>query len=253
MRELFLFGGGWSRFEQLSEAFVRAAGGPSARIGLLFSDPAHIPAYFDRYAGVWSKFGADVTPIAPEPSGRVSRETLRLLRECTAFFMGGGETRRYHEVYVKSRVRSAIESLYRDGRPYGGLSAGAMAAAGTCLVWGDSVVIGSESVFVGGSESGCDAPVTLDQGFDFLSNAVVEAHFTSRSGFPRLALALELTGERLGIGIDDDVCVQITDERWMRVYGRGRCYVLEWDKKGAFFRVRAFDPSDGPADLQRIN
>lgn len=263
VRELFLFGGGFGRFEQLSEPFVQAAGGASARIGLLFCDASDVEPYFDRYARVWASLGAAVVPIAPDASGRLSADTLQLLRECTAVFMPGGDTRKYHEVYVKSDVRLAIEKLYRSGTPYGGLSAGALVVPSTCLTWGDLMVResgrasslstrNSGSIFVGGSESGCNAPVTLDRGFGFLDGMIVETHFTSRSGFPRLALALELSGVRCGLGIDDDICVRISDERWMRVYGRGWCYVLGWDTGNAVFEVRVIDPSDEPVDLHSL-
>gem|GEM_PF-1163736 len=255
-RELFLFGGGFGHFERLSEPFVAASGGASARIGLLFWDAAHIGPYFDRYARVWTGLGATVIPIAPDASGRFNAAALQRLRECTALFIPGGETRKYHEVYVKSDVRAVIEELYRAGKPYGGFSAGAMLVPGICITWGDLVTSESSGdsghVFVGGSESGCNAPVTLDRGFGFLQGVIVETHFTSRIGFRRLAFALESSGVRLGLGIDDDVCVRISNERWMRVYGRGRCSILGWDPEKAVLQVRPIDPSGEPVDLPSL-
>lgn len=82
-------------------SFRRLRRGNVSADRLLFSDADHIRPYFDRYARGWSKIGATVIPISPDPSGQLSPETLRLLQECTGVFMGGGDTRRYHEVYIK--------------------------------------------------------------------------------------------------------------------------------------------------------
>lgn len=78
-------------------------------------------------------------PISLKEDGNLSPTELEKLRECTGVFMCGGDTRRYHEVYVKSEARGIIADLYQSGRPYGGLSAGALVVPRTCLVWGDRV------------------------------------------------------------------------------------------------------------------
>ena len=252
MRQLFLFGGGFSHFERLSESFVKAAGGTSARIGLLFSDREHIGSYFNRYASAWSKLGATVVAISPDPDGKLPPSELRVLCECTGVFMGGGNTRRYHEVYANGDTRAAIIDLYRSGRPYGGLSAGALVVPSTCLVWGDLISSKAGVFFVGGSESGCAVPVILDVGLGLIDEMIIETHFTSRSGFPRLSSALERSGIPFGLGIDDDICVSVTDERLISVEGLGRCYLFRRDMQRGSIEVRLVDPSGDSTDLKNV-
>lgn len=250
MRDLFLFGGGLVNFGQLSVPFVEAAEANSTRIGLLFSDRKHVESYFDRYASTWCKLGATVIPISPDDDGKLPPMELQKLSECTGVFMCGGDTRRYHEAYVESEARGVITDLYRSGRPYGGLSAGALVVPSTCLLWGDRIHTSTGAVPVGGAENGCDAPVQLDAGLGLLDNVIIETHFTSRSGFPRLVYALEQSGVPHGIGIDDGVCVRITDERWLSVAGTGRCYLLRRDAQRGSIEVHVLGPSEEPVDLR---
>lgn len=252
MRGLFLFGGGFVNFGQLSALFMEAIEGDPARIGLLFSDRKHVEPYFDRYANTWCKLGATVIPISPDEDGNLPPTELEKLRECTGVFMCGGDTRRYHELYVKSEAGEVIADLYRSGRPYGGLSAGALVVPSTCLVWGDRVRTSSGMILVGGAENSCDAPVQLDAGLGLIDNVIIETHFTSRSGFSRLVYSLEHSGVPHGIGIDDGVCVRISDERWLSVAGIGRCYLLRRDAHRGSIETRVLDPSKEPVDLRLL-
>lgn len=227
-RRLFFYGGRAGNFAQTSTPFIAAAGGRGARVALLFAsgDPGW-DRNLDWYRQPWIDLGATVIPVHPEPgSTRLSHQALETLRTCTGIFMSGGETRRYHEVYIQSGAADLIRGAYRSGVPYGGLSAGALLAPATGQIWGDRLTTATNLLRLRGSEEGCDSELETGPCLGLLDGWLVEAHFTERGGFGRLVAAMEQTGIARGIGLDNPICMQIENETSVEVSGEGRAYRL---------------------------
>jgi cyanophycinase-like exopeptidase len=138
MKAAFLFGGMTETFEACSAEFVRTAGGRSAVIALLLMGGENWERHVPRYRDPWRRLGAaDVVPIVPAAGATaLSTDAIASLRRCTGIFIGGGDTRVYHRLFTASEVRGAIRHMYAAGIPFGGVSAGALIATESCVVWG---------------------------------------------------------------------------------------------------------------------
>ncbi len=246
MRRLFWYGGTFDNFGATAAPFVSAAGGASARIGLLFAAPSGWEPYLDRYQQPFLELGAESVTVICPPTGsdHLDSAGLEQLRACTGLFMGGGDTRLYHAVYTQAAARSTIRELYWRGVPYGGFSAGALIAPVACSVWGDRLTQKTgNQVLLRGSEEGCQAELQLGEGLGLIRDCLVEAHFAERGGFPRLVAAMERRPVRYGFGLDNPICLEIRDEKELRVHGQGRAYVLERRESGGL-SVQALEPGD---------
>ncbi|MCR4404624.1 MAG: Type 1 glutamine amidotransferase-like domain-containing protein [Candidatus Acetothermia bacterium] len=191
----------------------------------------------------------EVIPIAPLGDElKLSPSQIAELRRCSAVFVGGGDTRRYHQIYVLSEARAIIRELYASGIPYGGVSAGALIAPEACIIWGSKVITPTNeylvrtSLYLDPAKDG-DVQLRVDQGFGLLRDCIVEVHFAELGGFPRLAEAMELTGSTFGLGIDEPICLEIQEEAFAKVHGRGRACLLK--RLGPLrFEARVFEPGD---------
>lgn len=229
IRQLFLFGGRAANFEVTSKAFIDAAGGAQARIALLFpSGDAGWDRNLHWYCDPWLGMGVDeVTPIYPiKDKSFISTSACEDLKRSTGIFMCGGDTRKFHRVYMKGLAKQIIKQAYKSGVPYGGLSAGALLVPHRCLIWGDRMSSETNELRLRGSEDGCCEELLLGQGFGFLKGLIIETHFSERGGFSRLLAAMEKAGTPLGIGLDDRILLHLTDETAIRVEGIGRAYLF---------------------------
>ena len=96
----------------------------------------------------------------------------------------------------------------------------------------------------------------LAGGLGLLHGCVVDAHCAEKGTFPRLAAAVERAGAPWGLGIDETVCVEVTDERNLSVHGQGRAYLLQ--RLGVRrFTLRILEPGEtfslAEPDSQRGN
>ncbi|MFQ5594497.1 MAG: Type 1 glutamine amidotransferase-like domain-containing protein [Anaerolineae bacterium] len=250
MRQLFLFGGIPDSFESNSAPFVEAAGGRSARIALLLQGGPDWEAYVSRYRDPWLRLGAaEVVPIVPAgDTTELSAEALSHLRDCSGIFMGGGDTRRYREIYVLSEAGAIISERYMAGIPYGGMSAGALVVPEVGIVWGSKMTEPTNQYLVRTEfyldpEGDGDVELRVGEGLGLLRDCIVEVHCTELGGLPRMIQAVELAEATHGLGMDDPICLAIQDETRVKVHGSGRAYVAR--RLGSLrFEIQVLEPGD---------
>jgi len=250
MKQIFLYGDLADNFEAVSVLFIEAVEGPSARIASLLAGGPDWEQYVPRYRAPWKRLGAvEIVPIAPIGDDlKLDSSQIAQLRRCSGLFIGGGDTRRYHEIYARAEVGGIIRELYRSGVPYGGLSAGALIVGERCTIWGSKVTTPANeysvctSLYSDPAKDG-DVQLRVGQGLGLLQDCIIEVHFSELGGFPRLVQAMELTGSTFGLGIDEPICLEIRDEVSVKVHGRGRAYFLR--RTGPLrFEVRVLEPGD---------
>lgn len=206
--------------------------------------------YLPRYRDPWLHLGAkEVIPIASLGEDlKLDTAQIAQLKLCSGIFMGGGDTRKYHKIYVGTDVGASIRELYQSGIPFGGVSAGALISAEFCVVRGCKVTTEANEYFVQTKlyydplKDG-DVQLQLEKGLGLVKGCLIEAHFSELGRFPRLVQAMELTKSAYGLGLDEPICVEILNESLLRVHGRGRAYFLK--RLGPLnFEVRVLEPGD---------
>lgn len=247
MKQLFLYGGVASNFEAVSRPFVAAAGSSSAKIALLMQGGSDWEKYVPRYKDPWMRNGAaEIIPIVPNRQLELDQETIARLASCSGVFVGGGDTRIYHQVYVRSEAGGLIRRLYQSGIPYGGVSAGALITPESCIISGSKVIEPDNEYlvrtvyFLDPYEDG-DVQLRVGKGLGLLAECVVETHFSALGGFPRLVTAMEKTQTRLGLGLDESICLEIREGSFVKVHGQGRAYFARGIASHKY-EVQIFEP-----------
>lgn len=250
MRRVFLYSNVADNFESNSAPFVQAAGGSSAKIALLLLGRPDWETYVPRYRDPWLRLGAaGVVPIVPVgDTTELDAEAIAYLRECSGFFMCGGDTRRYRQIYVLSEAGAIIRERYQFGIPYGGLSAGALVTPQVGIVWGSKVTAPTNEYLVRTEfyldpyEDG-DVELRVGEGLGLLRDCIIEVHFSGLGGFPRMVQAMELANARYGLGMDDPICLEVQDESLVKVHGRGRAYAAK-RLSPLRFEIQVLEPGD---------
>jgi len=250
MRRVFLYGDVANNFESTSTPFVEASGGRSVKIALLLAGGSDWMRCVPRYRDPWTRLGAtEVVPIAPiGDSIELGAEAVSCLRHCSGIFIGGGDTRKYDEIYACMEVSAIIQELYQSGIPFGGVSAGALISTQVCTIGGSKVTTPTNEYLIRAklyfdpAKNG-DVQLTVGKGLGLLKDCIVEVHFSGVGGFPRLVQAMELTRSTYGFGIDEPICLEIRDGTFVKVHGRGRAYALK-RLDSLRFETQVLEPGD---------
>ncbi|MBS4203649.1 cyanophycinase [Lederbergia citrea] len=223
--------------------FIEAAGGDNAKIAVLGLGGDQWNSYFKRvYKDRWESLGVkEVISIIPNKKMKIEKEKMERINECSGLLICGGDTRAYQKVYVNSSVAKFIREFYLRGKVFAGVSAGALISTNPCTIWGSKVSKQSNEFVVRSHFN--NEELLIDKGIGVLRNCIVEPHFSEYGGFPRLIEALEQTNEKQGLGIDEPICLEIINEKDIKVHGRGRVYFIS-RYKTLEFKVKVYEPGD---------
>jgi cyanophycinase len=151
-------------------------------------------------------------------------ETVRLIDEASGMFFTGGDQKRIVDRYAPRTLPGGTDSpetaAMRRLLARGGVIAGT--SAGDAMM-GDIMFHTGRSAEALGIRSTRDQPGPDDDadareivlgpqigpGMSFLPWAITDSHFFERNRFGRLVAALETSGQRLGIGVGEDACVEV--------------------------------------------
>jgi len=186
--------------------------------------------------------GAEVVPVQPDEQGVLPRDTADAVRAATGIFIGGGDTRRYHDLYVRSEVGAVIRERCAAGVPYGGLSAGALLAPEVAMLCGNTLSTPANCCRLRVGDTEEPVELALGAGLGLLRGCLLEAHFAERGGFPRLVVGMDAGGVALGLGIDEAACLEVSGQD-VAVRGQGRAYLIRrrGDRR---FDVQVLEPGD---------
>ena len=207
---LVLVGGG-ERPVAAMQRFVDWAGGPKAR---LLDDPVgdglsqgelRVAAEGFRGAPPQGRLkAAPVQPLTPESRA----EFLKQLAAATGVFFSGGDQARVMDVLQDTGLLEAIRAKHHaGGTVFGGTSAGT-AVMSKIMITGE----GDFTVLDG-------TKVETREGLDLIRDVIVDQHFLKRQRQNRLFGLVLLHPRQLGVGVNEDAAVLVTDSRHAEVVG----------------------------------
>lgn len=205
---LVLIGGG-SRPTAALKQFVRWAGGAKAKILIITWASEEPQASYDALVKDFSPFAPGSITTAPSPPVATGK-FLDQLQSATGVFFSGGDQRRIMDVLKDSKLKEALQSLYRKGVVFGGTSAGT--AIMSCRMMtgdGDFTVIDGHKV-------------DTREGLCLLPGTIVDQHFLKRQRENRLFGLILDAPTLLGIGIDEGTALLVTDNRTAEVQGESQ-------------------------------
>lgn len=143
------------------------------------------------------------------------KKNIDLIKEANLLFFTGGDQLRITSMIGGSPVYDAIKELCINGGIIAGTSAGASVMSETMIVEGDD------------EESPHKCTLKMSPGLGLVKNIIIDQHFAQRGRIGRLLTAIAQNPEVLGIGIDEDTAILVSDKGIAEVIGSGAVYFVD--------------------------
>lgn len=215
-QRLLVVGGG-TRPPEAIKKFVDWSGGANARI-LAITWASGVPEEsFEALRKNFTEAGAGtVVHAAVRPLDTAKRtQFIDQLRSATGVFFSGGDQNRIMDVLADDELLKLIREKYAKGTPFGGTSAGA-------AVISDPMMTGEADLKILDGKK-----VGVRKGLGLVPNVMFDQHFLVRQRHNRLFGFVIENPKFLGIGIDEDNAVLITDNRRLEVAGPTQVMFVE--------------------------
>lgn len=149
--------------------------------------------------------------------------SIKRVQGAHAVFFTGGDQNKLVSLLAQTALLTAIKNKYQVDRNFivGGTSAGAM--------------VMPETIITGGliREALYKDDIRIAKGFDFIKNVIVDTHFIKRGRIARLAHAVILNPNCLGIGLEEDTALLISEGNHAECIGSGMVILIDASKMGA--------------------
>jgi cyanophycinase len=148
---------------------------------------------------------------------QVIRENLtERINKADAVFFTGGDQLKLTTIYGGTEFLCHLQKRYIDDSiVIAGTSAGATVLSTTMIYNGTK-----ETQQLAGE-------VNIAVGFGFLKNACIDTHFIERGRFVRLAQVVALDRSSIGIGIEEDTALVVTEGIKLNVIGSGIVTIID--------------------------
>ena len=110
---------------------------------------------------------------------------------------------------------SKIQKLYEGGCTFVGTSAGASVMSDTMIITGPD------------EESPKKCTLKMAPGLGLIKGVIIDQHFAQRGRIGRLLVGIAENPQSLGIGIDEDTAIIVSDNNEFTVMGSGAVYVID--------------------------
>ncbi len=231
--------GGGTLPDSIRDRFVELAGGREARIVVIptAAGPQNSMARGELSLVPWKSRRVRSLQLlhAQDKSDVSNPEFVRPLEGATGVWINGGSQSWLSLYYAGTAVEKQLQALLDRGGVIGGTSAGA--------------AIMSRVMIARGRDR-----AEIERGFDLLPGVVIDQHFLKRNRMTRLAGAVEMHPDLIGLGIDEGTAVEV-DVRHHSLSVLGASYAVacvpEDDPKGPRIHTDYLKSGD-KADLSAL-
>lgn len=205
----------FTRYEILSELLP-----PSNKIIEIITTGSEIQDEVKKvYQNVFHNMGYNnigFIPIKKRSEAR-SSEYLKRVENAGAIFFTGGDQFRLSTILGGTPIVDIIKERYMQDSDFiiAGTSAGAMVMASVMITGG------------GSSEALRYRNLLTSSGLGILQSCIIDTHFIKRGRFSRLAHAIIMNPEQLGIGLGEDTALVIRNGSDAECYGSGMVVIID--------------------------
>lgn len=206
--------------EGILSQVVAQAGGTNSKIVVIPTASSIPDEVGEMYLEAFKILGcSDVTILdIREREQSESSETLKLVGEANCVMFSGGDQSKITSIIGGSLLHNLLVERYKNEKfVIAGTSAGAMAMA-TEMIAGGSV---TESLFKGA--------VLMNKGLSLLPQFIIDTHFVKRGRFGRMAEAVAIFPNLMGIGLAEDTGLIIKNGHF-EVIGSGMVILFDPSK-----------------------
>ncbi len=197
---------------------VQESGGVEAMI-LVIPTASSIPDEVgENYLQAFGKLGCTNVQILDirEREQSEDLDNIEMIKRADCIMFSGGDQSEITKKIGGTTIHSILKERYRNDKiVIAGTSAGAM-----CM---------STEMITGGSskESFIKGAVGMANGMEFISNLIIDSHFIRRGRFGRLAEAVAIFPQLLGVGLAEDTGLVIKNCNTFEVIGSGMVIVFD--------------------------
>ncbi|WP_304680913.1 cyanophycinase [uncultured Clostridium sp.] len=172
---------------------------------------------YENYKNIFSNLGVeniDKLDISNREEA-FKKENIDLINDASSLFFTGGDQLRITSMIGGTPVYDAIKNLCINGGLIAGTSAGASVMSDTMIVEGED------------DESPHKCTLKMSPGLGLVNSIIIDQHFAQRGRIGRLLTAIAQNPEVLGIGIDEDTAIVVSDKGTAEVIGSGAVYFID--------------------------
>jgi cyanophycinase len=217
---LVIIGGAEDKYNErrLLRKFVSLAGEEAARI-LLVPVASDYPEFSaDVYTQTFRNLGLQGIKVLRATSRQavIDADAESLLEGVTGVFISGGDQMRLVSMLGGTEFARLLEERVRHtSLVLAGSSAGAAGMSATMIVRGKSTSHPHRNA------------IHLSPGLGILQNIIIDQHFTERERLSRLITAVSYNPRQLGLGIDENTAVIISNNGTLEVCGDGTVTIID--------------------------
>lgn len=172
---------------------------------------------YENYKKVFTKLGVkNISKLdISDRNDAFDKKNIELFSNTDLVFFTGGDQLRITSMLGGSPIYDSIKEFARNGGLIAGTSAGASVMSDTMIVQGED------------EESPRKCTLKMSPGLGLVKNIIIDQHFAQRGRIGRLLTAIAQNPEVLGIGIDEDTAIVVSDEGIAEVIGSGAVYFID--------------------------
>jgi cyanophycinase len=204
--------------QEILKKFVELTGKEKPVIEVITTASSQGDEAFKDYQKVFAELGvSDIGHIHHKTRAEVLEDNLEeRVAAVDGLFFSGGDQLLLASLYGGTTFLKALKDRYiNDKIVIAGTSAGAMAMS-TPMIYA-----GSKEV----EELGGEIKVTT--GLEFLKDVCIDTHFVHRGRFIRLAQVIASNPTCIGIGIEEDTAILVTNGVYAEVLGSGTIIIID--------------------------
>lgn len=220
---------------------VKEAGGPDANIVIIPTASSIPKEVAGNYVEAFTKLGCSNLKVLDIRNRLQSetKETTKALEEADAIMFSGGDQSKIAKFIGNTKAHQILSDRFQNERiVIAGTSAGAMAMSEHMIAGGSS----QESMYKGA--------VHMRNGLGFVKGLVIDTHFIKRGRFGRIAEAMAIHPNLLGLGLAEDTGIVIEQRNKFKVIGSGM--VLIFDPSKLTHNTHSILPEGTPISLGNL-
>lgn len=199
----------------------RHAGGPESRIEVITS-ASHIPEVVGKkYSETFKRLDVKNTGILDirDRETAESPDVISRIEKADAILFSGGDQSQLSHCFRGTKIHKIIHNRYiEENFIIAGTSAGA--------------VVMAEDMITGGRNSNVlkKNDLKMGKGLGLMKQVIFDSHFIRRGRFGRLAEAVALYPDKLGIGLGEDTGIIIKEGNICEIIGSGMVVLFDGSK-----------------------
>ncbi|ARS34694.1 cyanophycinase [Pontibacter actiniarum] len=204
--------------EEILKFFVSKLKGSNPTVALVPTASSIPDKMVAEYKKVFKELGIDNLEVLDirSRSDAAEESHLQVVEKAAGIFFSGGSQLKLTSILGGTRLLQLMKERYTyEDILVAGTSAGAMALS-TPMIY--------EAMTQGGYIKG-DVRVTT--GLEFMKNVAFDTHFIQRGRLVRMAQCIVTNPGCIGIGLEEDTAVYVTEGREMEVLGSGLITVVD--------------------------